>query len=442
MGKWRRPESCHARRTSRDPSPLRKPWRPPLIVKASVAWHVGAGVAAVAHADRLAVGARRDRAEPRRAHRRRPLAALDLARPATGLRLPAARRRAREIAMTIDDGPDPGGHARPCSTCSTRTARTRPSSASPSSARGTRRCAARSSRRGHSVQNHSERHSHTFLAARAARPRARDRRPRRTRSPTSPAQRPRFFRAPAGLRNPFLAPVLQRLGLQLVQLDAARLRHRAARPGRACSRAWRAASRAGDILLLHDGHARAHAPTGVPVILAVLPALLAARARGVDLVPVTLPRGACAAARRRRRPSRMSDRRQRAAWRALVDAASAPYRALGPLRLALRARQAAAGDPVFRHVLAARPDRAARARARHRLRPGPARQPAARRGVMRRATAAGRAAGRRRRRCARHRHRADAARRRARANARSATRADLRLRRHAARPPSAASTRS
>jgi peptidoglycan/xylan/chitin deacetylase (PgdA/CDA1 family) len=103
---------------------------------------------------------------------------------------------------------------------------------------------------------------------------------------------PRFFRAPAGLRNPFLEPVLARLGLRLaswtrrgfdtVNTDSrvvlGKLTHRL---------------RAGDILLLHDGHA-ARAKSGNPVILDVLPRLLQA-VSAAGLRPVTL-RGALLAA--------------------------------------------------------------------------------------------------------------------------------------------------
>ena len=67
-------------------------------------------------------------------------------------------------------------------------------------------------RRGHSVQNHTHAHSHRFSLLG----------PRGFAREIEAAQRvlsgltgesPRFFRAPAGLRNPFLAPVLHRLDL-------------------------------------------------------------------------------------------------------------------------------------------------------------------------------------------------------------------------------------
>jgi hypothetical protein len=100
---------------------------------------------------------------------------------------------------------------------------------------------------------------------------------------------PQFFRAPAGLRNPFLAPVLLRLDLQLVSwsrraFDTVR-RDPAAMLARLADRL-----RAGDILLAHDGHA-ARGDDGVALVVAVLPALLE-RARALALTPVTLPAAA------------------------------------------------------------------------------------------------------------------------------------------------------
>jgi hypothetical protein len=80
---------------------------------------------------------------------------------------------------------------------------------------------------------------------------------------------PRFFRAPAGLRNPFLDPILESLALRLaswtrrgfdtINGDADVVYRRLAR-----------SLGGGDILLMHDGNA-AHSATGGPVILEVLP---------------------------------------------------------------------------------------------------------------------------------------------------------------------------
>jgi len=89
-------------------------------------------------------------------------------------------------------------------------------------------------------------------------------------------QRPMFFRAPAGLRNPLLDPVLHRLGLQLVSWSVRGFDTRIGNVERVRIRLL-SGLRAGAILLLHDGNA-ARAPAGIPVILEVLPAVLAAAA--------------------------------------------------------------------------------------------------------------------------------------------------------------------
>ena len=102
-------------------------------------------------------------------------------------------------------------------------------------------------------------------------------------------RRPRFFRAPAGLRNPFLDPVLAALDLRLAAWTRRAYDTRNGNPAQVLARlagSGRNALAAGDILLLHDGNA-ARGPDGRPVILAVLPALLA-RIHAAGLQPVTL----------------------------------------------------------------------------------------------------------------------------------------------------------
>src|SRR5262249_21815382 len=95
----------------------------------------------------------------------------------------------------------------------------------------------------------------------------------------------RFFRAPAGLRNPFLEPALTRANLQLVSWTRRGFDTVCGSAGRVLGSLTRHLQR-GDILLLHDGHA-ARTPTGAPVILEVLPPLLHALA-AAQLVPITL----------------------------------------------------------------------------------------------------------------------------------------------------------
>jgi peptidoglycan/xylan/chitin deacetylase (PgdA/CDA1 family) len=96
---------------------------------------------------------------------------------------------------------------------------------------------------------------------------------------------PRFFRAPAGLRNPFLDPVLARLQLHLASWTRRGFDTVNANPD-AVYRRLAAPLRDGDILLLHDGNA-ARSRGGKPVILEVLPRLLDALA-SLELRPVTL----------------------------------------------------------------------------------------------------------------------------------------------------------
>ena len=92
-------------------------------------------------------------------------------------------------------------------------------------------------------------------------------------------------RATAGLRNPFLDPVLHRLGIRLASWTRRPYDTRCGDPDTVLARLCRDLG-PGDILLLHDGHA-ARTADGQPVILAVLPRLLATL-RDQQLNPVTL----------------------------------------------------------------------------------------------------------------------------------------------------------
>jgi peptidoglycan/xylan/chitin deacetylase (PgdA/CDA1 family) len=137
---------------------------------------------------------------------------------------------------------------------------------------------------GHAIENHSYRHEHNFSLLGPLRLRREIARAQDVLAQIS-GTAPRFFRAPAGLRNPLLDPVLQRQGLQLtswtrrgfdtVSSDATSVLARLSRN-----------LRAGDILLLHDGHA-ARSASGTPVVLEVLPRLIEAIAQR-SLRPVTL----------------------------------------------------------------------------------------------------------------------------------------------------------
>ena len=254
----------------------------PAYAKASAALHVAAGAAALLApaAWPWALGA---------------VAANHLALTAGGLwprsrwlgrnwtRLPDEAAARHEVAITIDDGPDPA---------------VTPAVLDLLDAHGVRATffvigeavqrhpalAREIARRGHGVQNHSDRHSHAFslLGPRAM---AREIGAAQARIGDAVGVAPCWFRAPAGLRNPFLAPVLDRLGLELVSWTRRGYDTARGDPARVLARLGRGLG-AGDILLLHDGHS-ARGPGGEPVVLAVLPALLERVARQ-GLRPVTL----------------------------------------------------------------------------------------------------------------------------------------------------------
>ena len=184
--------------------------------------------------------------------------------------LPAASVRRREIALTIDDGPDPKvtpavldlldrHQVKATFFCIGEKARRHPAL-----------CRA-IVERGHDVENHSERHCHNFalLGPRGYR---RELQAAQDTFAAITGRRPQFFRAPAGLRNPFLGPVLEQLGLRLAAWTR---RGFDTRSGDAAvvSRRLLPALRPGAILLIHDGNC-ARSAAGVPVILEVLPGLL------------------------------------------------------------------------------------------------------------------------------------------------------------------------
>lgn len=139
-------------------------------------------------------------------------------------------------------------------------------------------------RRGHAVENHSQHHRHNFSLLG---PKAMGAEIARAQDSISRVcgVTPRFFRAPAGLRNPFLDPVLTHLDLRLaswtrrgfdtVNGNADSVYERLSESLAGC-----------DILLLHDGHC-AGTRRGTPVILEVLPRLLET-IRAAGLKPITL----------------------------------------------------------------------------------------------------------------------------------------------------------
>lgn len=198
-------------------------------------------------------------------------------------RLPEAAASRGAVAITIDDGPDPDITPRVLDLLDEH------------GAKATFFCVGEKVRRyseiareilhrGHAIENHSQRHVHHFSLLG----------PRGLMREIGSAQdsiaavtgtTPRFFRAPAGLRNPLLDPVLNRLDLRLASWTRRGFDTVNREPNVVLGKLTRHLG-GGDILLLHDGHA-ARAPSGQPVVLEVLPRLLAAVSEA-GLRPITL----------------------------------------------------------------------------------------------------------------------------------------------------------
>ena len=257
-------------------------WHPSPFIQASTLLHVGAAVATAFNLDLWPWGLGAVAAD----HTLLTLAGL-LPRCAwlgpNWRRLPAEAVERGELVLSFDDGPDPA---------------VTPAVLDLLDHRGVKAsffCIAERAlrhpelvrdiiRRGHAVENHTLRHRHDFSLLG----------PRAMLDDVSAAQEiltaltgipPRFFRAPAGLRNPFLAPVLARLDLSLASWTRRGFDTRNGNADRVCARLLRNLS-AGDILLLHDGNA-ARTSNGNAVILDVLPRALEAIAVA-GLRPVTL----------------------------------------------------------------------------------------------------------------------------------------------------------
>ncbi|SMF18891.1 Peptidoglycan/xylan/chitin deacetylase, PgdA/CDA1 family [Azospirillum oryzae] len=244
-------------------------WTPSPLLHASAALHVAAlaGVSALPAAWPWALGAV--------AGNHALLGAIGLW-PRSSLlgpnlrRLPADNARRGQVGLCFDDGPDP--EVTPAVLDLLDRANTKASFFCIAD-RAARQPALIDAivRHGHTVENHSWHHSHRFAALGI----------RAIRREVGEAQRiltdlagrpPRFFKPPAGLRNPLLDPVLASFGLRLatwtrrgydaVRRDPARVERRLVRN-----------LAPGDLLMLHDGSA-ARGEDGRPVVLTVLPRLL------------------------------------------------------------------------------------------------------------------------------------------------------------------------
>jgi len=200
------------------------------------------------------------------------------------LRLPASASSGRDIALTFDDGPDPevtprvldllDAHGAKASFfCVAQRAEAHPE------------LVAEIARRGHRVENHSYRHSNAFCFLG---PRALGRELDRAQASLTrlAGAAPRWFRAPAGLRNPWLERQLRARRLSLVTWTRRAFDTVARDPERVMERLARNLA-GGDILVLHD-RGGAAAASGRAVALEALPMLLD-RIAAAGLRPVALP---------------------------------------------------------------------------------------------------------------------------------------------------------
>jgi len=186
------------------------------------------------------------------------------------VRLPAAAAARMEVSLTFDDGPDSEVTPRVLDLLDRQQAKASffcvgaKAAAYPDIAREI-------VRRGHSLENHSHRHSRAFAFYGLFRLK-REVESAQTTITWITGRAPRFFRAPMGLRSPLLDPVLARCGLHYVSWTSRGYDALHRDPARVLKRLAGGLA-AGDILLLHD-NGLSRTGDGKPVVLAVLPALL------------------------------------------------------------------------------------------------------------------------------------------------------------------------
>lgn len=258
------------------------PWRPTPTVAASIGLHVAAGAGVLLHVDAwqaalAAVAANQGLLTALSMWPRSALLGPNI------VRLPPQSAGRGEIALTFDDGPDPEVTPRLLDMLDAAGARATFFCIAERALRHPALCR-EMIRRGHGVENHSLDHSHAFAFSGMGSAR-RGIAAAQSALAEACGRAPRFFRPPAGVHSPLLDPVLHQLNLKLVSWTRRGFDTRIGHPGFVAARLTRGIA-AGDILLLHDGHA-ARTAAGVPVVLEALPRVLEA-ARAANLRPVAL----------------------------------------------------------------------------------------------------------------------------------------------------------
>jgi peptidoglycan/xylan/chitin deacetylase (PgdA/CDA1 family) len=184
-------------------------------------------------------------------------------------RLPEAAARAHKVALTFDDGPDPEVTPGVLQLLAERRARATFFCVGARAARYPE-LVREMARQGHGVENHSFSHPSRFCFYGPQALGAEIDGAQTTLGALS-GKTPRFFRAPAGLRNPWVEATLRARGLRLVSWTRRGLDTVSRKPQAVLERLTRGLG-AGDILLLHDRQGGRGA--GRPPVLEVLPRLL------------------------------------------------------------------------------------------------------------------------------------------------------------------------
>ena len=199
------------------------------------------------------------------------------------VRLDAAAVQRREVAITIDDGPDPEVTPQVLAILAQHGVSATFFCIGERAAAHPQLCRSMLAA-GHRIENHGERHP-TLVSLRGPAGWRREILDGQQTLQGITGQAPHFYRPVAGLRNVFLDPVLHGLGLRLASWTRRGFDTRERDPAKVLRRLIHELA-AGDILLLHDGNA-ARTSAGTALIVAVLPQLLdCMRDRGLN--PVTL----------------------------------------------------------------------------------------------------------------------------------------------------------
>jgi chitin deacetylase len=245
---------------------MQNKWQASAFLKASAALHAGAVASALVWPSTIAFGIASLIAN------HAVLAAAGLW-PRSSLLGPNVLRLSgerAEVALTIDDGPDPQvtpyvldilaeKNIKATFFCIAAKVKMHPE------------LVQRMIADGHHIENHSMQHRHYFSVMGMGGMKKEIMRAQQAIEEVT-GRKPQFFRAPAGLRNPFLDPVLHKLDLKLVSWTRRGFDTRV-HDAKKITKRLLANAKAGDILLLHDGNSSRRA-NGQAVILEVLPQLI------------------------------------------------------------------------------------------------------------------------------------------------------------------------